>query len=131
MIHGKKTATTRQREPYYQGIYKKICDLGSVYSNSIMIIHVKNTLFLCVHLHISEKSSTFAFDFGSSPVAKPNIYISRSRAVVARQAHNLKAVGSIPTPATNEFQPVSRLAFLFMSHENHAGPRLFFLLSSI
>ena len=26
----------------------------------------------------------------------------RGGAVVARQAHNLKAVGSIPTPATNE-----------------------------
>ena len=27
-------------------------------------------------------------------------FISRDRAVVARQAHNLKVVGSIPTPAT-------------------------------
>ena len=28
----------------------------------------------------------------------------RGGAVVARQAHNLKAVGSIPAPATNEIQ---------------------------
>ena len=27
----------------------------------------------------------------------------RGGAVVARQAHNLKAVGSIPAPATNDF----------------------------
>ena len=31
-----------------------------------------------------------------------NANLMRGGAVVARQAHNLKAVGSIPTPATNE-----------------------------
>lgn len=35
--------------------------------------------------------------------SEENIYTLRGGAVVARQAHNLKAVGSIPTPATNDF----------------------------
>ena len=55
--------------------------------------------------------------------------MSRGGAVVARQAHNLKAVGSIPTPATNLFYPqnnsliynqalskINLLAFLLRFH---------------
>ena len=37
----------------------------------------------------------------------------RGGAVVARQAHNLKAVGSIPTPATNDFSGTCTRKFLF------------------
>ena len=38
----------------------------------------------------------------------------RGGAVVARQAHNLKAVGSIPTPATNDFSGTCTRKFLFL-----------------
>ena len=38
----------------------------------------------------------------------------RGGAVVARQAHNLKAVGSIPAPATNEIQGLTIRKFLFL-----------------
>ena len=38
----------------------------------------------------------------------------RGGAVVARQAHNLKAVGSIPAPATNEIQELTIRKFLFL-----------------
>ena len=48
------------------------------------------------YLVISKKSSTFAPQFSYE------LIISRSRAVVARQAHNLKVVGSIPSSATTE-----------------------------
>ena len=37
----------------------------------------------------------------------------RGRAEVARQAHNLEAVGSIPTPATNDFSGLSVTDGLF------------------
>ena len=37
---------------------------------------------------------------GGSIPSVASIYISRDGAVVARKAHNLEAVGSIPTPAT-------------------------------
>ena len=37
----------------------------------------------------------------------------RGGAVVARQAHNLKAVGSIPAPATKKITPTSLVGFLF------------------
>ena len=38
----------------------------------------------------------------------------RGRAEVARQAHNLEAVGSIPTPATNDFYRLSVTDGLFL-----------------
>ena len=40
----------------------------------------------------------------------------RGRAEVARQAHNLEAVGSIPTPATNDFYRLSVTDGLFLPH---------------
>ncbi len=40
--------------------------------------------------------------------------ILRGGAVVARQAHNLKAVGSIPTPATNELPGLANRKSLFL-----------------
>ena len=45
---------------------------------------------------MSKKSSTFAAQF------RNELIISRSRAVVARQAHNLKVGGSIPPSATKK-----------------------------
>lgn len=39
----------------------------------------------------------------------------RGRAEVARQAHNLEAVGSIPTPATNDFLGLSVTDGLFFA----------------
>ena len=54
----------------------------------------------------SKKSSTFAPQFSYE------LIISRSRAVVARQAHNLKVVGSIPSSATTE-KAAYLAAFLF------------------
>ena len=39
----------------------------------------------------------------------------RGRAEVARQAHNLEAVGSIPTPATNDFSRLSVTDGLFFA----------------
>ena len=40
--------------------------------------------------------------------------IMRGRAVVAYQAHNLKVSGSIPLPATNEIQELTKCKFLFL-----------------
>ncbi len=48
---------------------------------------------------MSKKSSTFAVPFEKNGV------MARSRAVVARQAHNLKVGGSIPSSATNKIVP--------------------------
>ena len=39
----------------------------------------------------------------------------RGRAEVARQAHNLEAVGSIPTPATKDFYRLSVTDGLFFA----------------
>ena len=55
------------------------------------------------YLVMSKKSSTFAPHFDRDD-------ISRSRAVVARQAHNLKVGGSIPPSATRE-KPLEKAAF--------------------
>ena len=59
------------------------------------------------YLVISKKSSTFAPQFSYE------LIISRSRAGVARQAHNLKVVGSIPSSATTE-KAAYLAAFLFL-----------------
>ena len=50
-----------------------------------------------------------------APQFRNELIISRSRAVVARQAHNLKVGGSIPPSATRE-KPLSRAAFLLLYH---------------
>ena len=44
----------------------------------------------------------------------------RGGAEVARQAHNLKAVGSIPAPATSNLQPVFGLAFFIFVYPGAA-----------
>ena len=46
-------------------------------------------------------------------VIKPLKILLRDRAEVARQAHNLKVIGSIPIPATNEIQELTIRKFLF------------------
>ena len=58
---------------------------------------------------MSKKSSTFAPHFDE-------MTISRSRAVVARQAHNLKVVGSIPSSATKEKPSDIICRWLFVYH---------------
>ena len=66
------------------------------------------------YLVISKKSSTFAPQFSYE------LIISRSRAVVARQAHNLKVVGSIPSSATTE--KAASLAAFFVSYHSPILP---------
>ena len=45
-------------------------------------------------------------------------HMSRGRAVVARQAHNLKVDGSIPSPATKNIEKISRNGdFMFFLQE--------------
>ena len=57
---------------------------------------------------MSKKSSTFAVPFEKSGV------VSRSRAVVARQAHNLKVGGSIPPSATKETPLMSGVFLVYV-----------------
>ena len=53
-----------------------------------------------------------------APQFKNELIISRSRAVVARQAHNLKVGGSIPPSATRG-KSLNRATFLFPNtHSN-------------
>ena len=49
----------------------------------------------------------------------------RGRAEVARQAHNLEAVGSIPTPATNDFSGLSVTDGLFFASFSQSRGLLF------
>ena len=75
-------------------------------------------IFLAKNLVNSKKSSNFAAAFESKWLGGRVLpswsflskVVSRSRAVVARQAHNLKVVGSIPSSATRE--SLRRLFFL-------------------
>ena len=59
---------------------------------------------------MSKKSSTFAAHF------RNEVIMARSRAVVARQAHNLKVGGSIPPSATKE-KPLTKRLFYFKTKQ--------------
>ena len=79
----------------------------AIYEWQILDFPRKNRLFCLKNLVHSKKSSTFAVAFVISRLpcfcsmcASVRKIISRSRAVVARQAHNLKVGGSIPPSAT-------------------------------
>ena len=68
---------------------------------------IQKYIFSSKNLHICIFCSTFAADFEKE-------YISRSRAVVARQAHNLKVGGSIPPSATKKKPSDKNVRWLFV-----------------
>lgn len=58
------------------------------------------THYSYVYICIYQKKAVPLHSISGVAPWRNQIYISRSRAVVARQAHNLKAGGSIPSSAT-------------------------------
>ena len=91
--------------------------VGKINLNNLHTMHkiqffVKNIEKSSKNLVNTTKSTTFAFQ------------ISRSRAVVACQAHNLKVVGSNPASATQPSvnlgdRRYERLSYLFVLRNNH------------
>ncbi len=67
--------------------------------------HFKKKQYLCTRFRKKGGSTDMFAEWFRCPEV-----VSRSRAVVARQAHNLKVVGSIPSSATRE--SLRRLFFL-------------------
>ena len=72
-----------------------------------------------IYLHISKKLSENCLtnsQMSSILLAYSikRVILLRGRAVVACQAHNLKVDGSIPSPATNEIQELTKCKFLFL-----------------
>ena len=72
--------------------------------------HFKKKQYLCTRFRKKGGST----DMFAERFRCPEV-VSRSRAVVARQAHNLKVVGSIPSSATRE--SLRRLFFFASTQE--------------